>query len=143
MTSSTLPFIVLAVVLCQVQTREISRREEKRLPGGWRTIDPSNVPQEVQSHVKQTLIREFNFEQGIKSIEITRAKVQTVSGQNFELYLQLHSAQCSSSSATAARQQEPRDESACPLITCVVRVHYLAWVNNMKLETSNCAPSSS
>jgi len=131
-------FVVSVALLLQVDARRISRREEVlHIRGGYRSIDVSEVPQEIQDHAQESTINHLNSDKGIRFFEITSAQKQTVAGTNYKLELALHETECPASASRAAIN----DVEACPVtdyISCTVVVHQPLFDEALKVSEMSC-----
>jgi len=118
-----LALIVLTVALWHAEARQISRREEYIIRGGWHDTDVSEVPEKVIELAVETLTSHVNRERGVRSVEIVSARRQTVKGTNYEVTILFHVTDCPSS----ASRQDINDESVCGegfLETCNAKVYH-------------------
>jgi hypothetical protein len=118
-----LSLIIVALTLCLVDSKWISRRgHEQTLRGGWKNIEPSQIPPEVMAFIQQKINSRINSTQGVRMVSIVRAKSQVVSGVNYEVIILCHETDCPAS----ASPQQINDEAVCHQIrsiTCYVKVH--------------------
>jgi len=115
-----LALIVLAVAMCHAEARQISRREEYTIRGGWHDTAVSEVPEKVIDLAVETLTRNANRDRGgVRSVEIVSARRQTVQGTNYEVTIRFHFTDCPS----RASRQGIKDESDC-FETCKAKVYH-------------------
>jgi len=131
-----LALFVVAVALLHVDARKISRRNDVP-PGGWRLVDTTQIPTEVQSHAKEELLSQLQSDKGIRYVEIVRAEVQVVAGKNYRLVILFHVTECPASASSA----EVSDPDTCPteeFITCTIEVFHQPWTETIDTQSVSC-----
>jgi len=133
--------MIVAVALVVLANGRLTgqRRSQHNMVGGWSSMNPSDIPENVTAELEQRMIGRINSENGVRLAQITRAEKQVVSGINYKLTTVFHVTQCPSSSS----RQEINDENVCPQassLTCKVKFYHQSWTQTFRILKSKCNP---